>query len=71
MALNAYKAEFGSFPAGDTSAICRALTGDNPKGIRFLEMRSIAPDGSILDPRGTPYQISYSGDRPLVRSGGR
>ena len=69
-ALAQYKTEFGSFPAGDTLAICRSLTGTNPKGIRFIELRSVAPDGSLLDPWGTPYKIYYSGDWPLVRSAG-
>lgn len=69
-ALAQYKTEFGSFPTGDTPAICRALTGANPKSIRFIELRSDAPDGGFLDPWGTPYQIYYSGDSPLVRSAG-
>lgn len=69
-ALAQYKTEFGSFPTGDSLAICRALSGNNPKGIHFIELRSVAPDGSLLDPWGTPYKIYYSGDWPLVRSAG-
>ena len=68
--LAQYKSEFGAFPSGDSRAICRALTGNNPKGIRFIELHSVTPDGDFLDPWGTPYKIYYSGDWPLVRSAG-
>ena len=70
MALAQYKNEFGAFPFGDTLFICKALTGNNPKSIRFIELRSVTPDGEFLDPWGTPYKIYYSGDWPLVRSAG-
>ncbi len=70
VALAQYKTEFGSFPTGDTLTICRSLTGTNPKGIRFIALRSVTLDGSFLDPWGTPYRIYYSSDWPLVRSAG-
>ena len=69
-ALAQYNTEFGAFPSGDSHAICLALTGNNPKSIRFIELRSVAPDGDLLDPWGTPYKIYFSGDWPLVRSTG-
>ncbi len=68
--LAQYKSEFGTFPSGDSRAICRALTGNNPNGIRFIELHSVPPDGDFLDPWGTPYKICYSSDCPLVRSAG-
>jgi len=70
VALNGYKTEFGAFPSGDSRAICRALAGNNPKRIQFIELKSVSPDGHFLDQWGTPYKIYYSGDRPLVRSAG-
>src|SRR4051812_46218361 len=45
--LAQYKAEFDVFPAGDTEAIFRALRGENPKNIKFIERE-------VVDPRGTP-----------------
>lgn len=71
VALAQYKTEFGAFPSGDSRAICRMLSGNNPKGIRFIELRSVTSDGAFLDPWGTPYKIYYSGEEPLVRSAGR
>ena len=68
-ALVEYKKEFGAFPSGDTRSICHELTGKNPKGTRFIDLR-LAPDGRFLDPWGTPYEIYFSGDSPLVRSAG-
>lgn len=66
IALLEYKTQFGAFPSGDSRAIVRALTGDNPKRMPFIGM---PPDGELLDPWGTPYRI-YSGDAPLIRSAG-
>jgi hypothetical protein len=72
VALESYEATFGSFPAGDGSAIFRALRGDNPRKIVFLQCRaeSISPDGGMLDPWGTPYKVYFSGKEPLIRSAG-
>jgi hypothetical protein len=73
VALSQYKAELGRFPSGDSRAICRALSGVNPKGIRFIEWRqkSTTAEGEFLDPWGTPYRIYFSGDIPLIRSAGK
>jgi len=73
VALSQYKEQFGQFPSGDTRAVCRSLSGDNPKGIRFIEWRrqSTTPEGDFLDPWGTPYMIYFSGDMPLIRSAGK
>ena len=71
-ALAQYKTEFGTFPTGDTRSVCKALSGNNPKNIRFIEWRerSTTPEGDFLDPWGTPYKIYFSGDWPLIRSAG-
>jgi hypothetical protein len=70
VALRAYRAEFGGYPAGDNRAIFRALTGHNPRNIVFIEFSTVSPDGDLLDPWGTPYKIYFSGDEILVRSAG-
>src|SRR4051812_48710964 len=59
-ALTRYKSDFGAFPAGDSRAICRALTGENAKGRQYILLRR-TPDGDILDPWGTPYRIYFCG----------
>ena len=71
-ALDTYVATIGGFPTGDSSAIFRALSGDNPRKIAFLQCRaeSGSPDGGMLDPWGTPYKIYFSGKEPLIRSAG-
>ncbi len=71
-ALDAYQATFGAFPVGETSAVFRALRGDNPRKIVFLQCRaeSVSPDGGVLDPWGTPYKVYFSGKEPLIRSAG-
>ena len=50
-ALAQYKTEFGTFPSGDSRAIFRSLSGNNPKNIRFIELRSVTPDGDFLEDR--------------------
>lgn len=71
-ALDRYEATFGGFPAGDSSAVFRALRGDNPRKIIFLQcpVKSVSPDGGMLDPWGTPYKLYFSGKEPLIRSAG-
>ncbi len=71
-ALQSYEAAFGMFPTGKSSAVFRALRGDNSRKIIFLQCTpgSVAPDGSMLDPWGTPYKIYFSGKEPLIRSAG-
>ena len=70
--LQTYEAAFGAFPTSDSAAVFRALRGDNPQKIVFLQCRaeSVSPDGGMLDPWGTPYKISFSGKEPLIRSAG-
>src|SRR6185436_13314911 len=71
-ALQTYEAAFAAFPTGDSPAVFRALRGDNPQKIVFLQCRaeSVSPDGGMLDPWGTPYKIYFSGKEPLIRSAG-
>jgi hypothetical protein len=71
-AFQSYEAAFGAFPTGDSAAVFRALRGDNPQEVVFLQCRaeSVAPDGGMLDPWGTPYKIYFSGKEPLIRSAG-
>ena len=71
-ARDTYEAEFGTLPSGGSSAVFRVLRGDNPRKVVFLQCRaeSVSPDGSMLDPWGTPYKIYFSGKEPLIRSAG-
>jgi hypothetical protein len=71
-ALHKYEEAFGKLPTGGSSAVFRALRGDNPQKIVFLQCRtdSVSPDGGMLDPWGTPYKIYFSETEPLVRSAG-
>jgi hypothetical protein len=71
-ALDTYEAAFGGFPAGDSSAVFRALRGENSQKIVFFQCRaeSVSSDGCMLDPWGTPYKIYFSGKEPLIRSAG-
>jgi hypothetical protein len=71
-ALQTYEAAFGAFPSGDSLAVFRALRGDNPQKIVFLQCgaESVSPDGGMLDPWGTSYRIYFSGKEPLIRSAG-
>src|SRR4051812_22871489 len=38
VSLGMYKQMFGAFPMGSSREICRALSGDNPKHVRFVDM---------------------------------
>ena len=71
-ALQSYEATYGALPVGDSSAVFRAVRGENPQKITFLQCRagSISADGGMLDPWGTSYKIYFSGKEPLIRSAG-
>jgi hypothetical protein len=71
-ALALYKEEFGTYPAGNSRAVSKALQGDNPKQKHFIELSrgEVSPEGDLLDPWGTPYLFYFSGQKPLIRSAG-
>lgn len=73
MALEAgaesYKADHGHYPNGDDAAISKALTGPNPKVYIEWPAKSIAPNGALLDPWGTPYRFK-SGESFVIQSAG-
>ncbi len=71
-AMQQYKAQYGEYPAGDNRAIARALRGQNPQKIVFIEFRpeEVSSEGDLLDPWGTPLNIYFSGNKILIRSAG-
>jgi len=70
LALESYKTKFGQFPSGDSAAVFRALRGENSDDMVFFQAASVSPDGSVLDPWGTPYKLYFSGDETIIRSAG-
>lgn len=60
-----------ALPVGDSSAVFRAVDGDNSRKIVLLQFRAgfISPDGGMLDPWGKPYKIYFPGKEPLIRAG--
>ncbi len=57
-AIRNYGARFGGNPVGTNPEITRALAGDNPGRVKFLNpddgMR-VNANGELIDPWGTPY----------------
>jgi hypothetical protein len=74
LALRAYKAHYGDYPAGKSLDVIKTLSGKNPKRIEFLDWngRFCATDanGRLRDEWGTPYLISSSRDSYAIRSAG-
>jgi type II secretory pathway pseudopilin PulG len=71
-ALHQYRADYGAFPVGDGAAVFKALRGQNPRQIVYLECgaKSVSSDGSMHDPWGTPYRLYFSSEEVLIRSAG-
>lgn len=73
-ALAAYHAEFGEYPPGGVAEIIRGLRGENAKQQVFFESppESQNAAGELLDPWGTPYQITFESETvpPTIRSAG-
>jgi hypothetical protein len=73
IAIEGYKTEFGEYPKGGNSFMAKALTGENPKRIVFLQisLKGTNTEGELIDPWGTPYQIQASENAGItVRSAG-
>jgi hypothetical protein len=67
LALEVYRMEFGSFPDGSNVAVYRALCGENPKELVFLDIspKRISNGSELMDPWENPYRIDLSDPRRL------
>ncbi len=69
-----YQLEYDAPPPGKTNAeLIRALSGDNPRNIEFLNLKpdEIDPQGNLLDAWGTPFLIKVIDPKhPLIQSAG-
>jgi hypothetical protein len=71
-----YVLEFAAWPPNSPTSnvpLVVALTGGNPKGVTFLDVRPEARQSGLRDPWGTPYAVVFP-ERPdddlVVRSCG-
>ena len=71
-ALKDYEGTYGRFPSGNARAIFESLRGSNPLERVFLNVQesSISPEGDLLDPWGTAYEVEVDVEEILVRSAG-
>lgn len=69
-ALEAYQSKYLIFPEGSAVEIVKALLGDNPEKIKFLDVRAsdLSPAGEFLDPWKTPFTINFSPTKSFVLS---
>jgi Type II secretion system (T2SS), protein G len=72
-ALEQYEATYGSYPTGNPASVLKKLLGDNPQKHSFLDLnpRSISEHGEFLDVWGTPFKISISSTKFMIRSAGK
>lgn len=66
VAAQAYYSEFSALPRGNTDDILKALQGDNPRKILFLE----PSDTPMSDTWGTPYRVTGDKGTLIVSSAG-
>ena len=60
-----YEMEYGALPpATDNAGVIKILAGYNPRKIKFADFdpAQLNSRGELLDPWGTPYQISLDAD---------
>ena len=71
--LNAYHDKYSNYPTGDNSNIVKALAGDNPQKIVFLNFRrTVEHPNEMIDPWGMPYQIEFlQHTNFIIRSAGK
>ena len=68
-----YNQMFGGNPIGTNPEITRALNGDNPRHVRFLQPdgNHVNEKGELVDPWGTPYFFhQLSASEMEIRSAG-
>ena len=66
VAAQAYHNEYSAIPKGSTADILKALQGDNPRRILFLE----PSDTPMSDTWGTPYRVTADKGTLIVSSAG-
>ena len=68
-ALLEYSKDFGRFPEGNAGKIVSALCGQNEKGKSYIDLAPAALNdhGEMLDPRGTPFRITFDGVNNVSR----
>lgn len=61
-AIASYATVFQSYPTGENAAVIKALAGENPQHVKFLnlETNSTNRDGQLVDLWNTPYKISFN-----------
>jgi hypothetical protein len=73
-AVLSYETEYGVSPPGsDNASLIKALEGDNPRKIEFINLKPTDTDsaGEIIDSWGTPLQIIMTNpNHPVVKSAG-
>lgn len=73
-AIRNYGARFGGNPVGTNPEITRALAGDNPGQVKFLNSDDglrVNADGELVDPWGTPFFFhQLSGTEMEIHSAG-
>lgn len=71
-ALQQYKENVGTYPAGGNADIAKALQGKNPKNVIILVGRKSPTNdkGEFVDPWGVPLRIYFSDNGVLIRSAG-
>jgi hypothetical protein len=68
-----YNQMFGGNPVGTNPEITRALNGDNPRHVKFLQPdgNRVNEKGELVDPWGTPYFFhQLSASEMEIRSAG-
>jgi hypothetical protein len=60
--IDHYAAAFEQYPAGENAAVMKALAGDNPQQVQFLNLGANSTNqyGQFVDLWNTPYKISFN-----------
>ena len=69
-----YLMAYAHFPTGEASQVYAALSGNNPRDVRFVYKPDYkwGTNGIVLDPWNTPYQIDFiDSETVIVRSAGK
>ena len=67
-AISRYATVFQQFPTNDTTGLVKAMTGDNPQQLTFLDLgtTSTNQNGQLIDIWSTPYKFAFNSTNSFI-----
>jgi hypothetical protein len=68
--ITEYRKQIGVYPPVEPSQLAKAITGSNPQNIRYMNWVGSEIPPLLMDPWGTPYNVTILGNNINIRCAG-